>query len=198
MDSLISSSSLPHFLRRIGRSWSKRQKSLAVSRAAKAWLVVGQTARAVGGGPCWGETTTFWKNSRMQGGSCWSTSTKMLVSSLCCLALASERFVQGTLDLLVQRTGEQGQGNVWFVQNNFYYDAFFLKAIGKSPMNGPYLYADTPSSVLNGGCPSGWCSPPNGSRFHVCLSVRPLCFSLNFLTAIWCELLWGNLQVHGA
>lgn len=55
----------------------------------------------------------------------------------------------GTLDILVQRTGEQGQGNVLFVQNNFYYDAFFLKAI-----------------VLNGGCPGGWCSTANGSRFH--------------------------------
>ena len=31
---------------------------------------------------------------------------------------------------MVQRTGSQGQGNVLFVQNNFYYDAFFLKAIG--------------------------------------------------------------------
>ena len=45
-------------------------------------------------------------------------------------ALMSECLSQGTLDLMVQRTGEQGQGNVWFVQNNFYYDAFFLKAIG--------------------------------------------------------------------
>lgn len=31
---------------------------------------------------------------------------------------------------MVQRTGDQGQGNILFVQNNFYYDAFFLKAIG--------------------------------------------------------------------
>jgi integrin alpha FG-GAP repeat containing protein 1 len=31
---------------------------------------------------------------------------------------------------MIQRTGQQGQGNVLFVQNNFYYDAFFLKAIG--------------------------------------------------------------------
>ena len=31
---------------------------------------------------------------------------------------------------MVQRTGSAGQGNVLFVQNNFYYDAFFLKAIG--------------------------------------------------------------------
>ncbi|TFK46364.1 hypothetical protein OE88DRAFT_1667684 [Heliocybe sulcata] len=56
----------------------------------------------------------------------------------------------GTLDIMVQRTGEQGQGNVFFVQNNFYYDAFFLKAI-----------------VLNGACGSGWCATPNGTgRYH--------------------------------
>jgi integrin alpha FG-GAP repeat containing protein 1 len=36
----------------------------------------------------------------------------------------------GTLDIMVQRTGEQGAGRVLFVQNNFYYDAFFMKAIG--------------------------------------------------------------------
>jgi hypothetical protein len=31
---------------------------------------------------------------------------------------------------MVQRTGKQGQGTVSFVQNNVFYDAFFLKAIG--------------------------------------------------------------------
>lgn len=31
---------------------------------------------------------------------------------------------------MVQRTGTQGEGHILFVQNNFYYDAFFLKAIG--------------------------------------------------------------------
>ncbi|CAL1703385.1 unnamed protein product [Somion occarium] len=55
----------------------------------------------------------------------------------------------GTLDIMVQRTGDQGQGNVLFVQNNFYYDAFFLKAI-----------------VLNGACGSGLCTTPSGSRYH--------------------------------
>ena len=35
----------------------------------------------------------------------------------------------GTLDVMVQRTGDQGAGRVLFVQNNFYYDAFFMKAI---------------------------------------------------------------------
>ncbi|KAG6896961.1 hypothetical protein C0992_005022 [Termitomyces sp. T32_za158] len=39
--------------------------------------------------------------------------------------------VQGTLDIMVQRTGDAGHGNVIFVQNNYYYDAFFLKAIGR-------------------------------------------------------------------
>ncbi|KAF8920648.1 hypothetical protein CPB85DRAFT_1272345 [Mucidula mucida] len=43
----------------------------------------------------------------------------------------------GTLDVLVQRSGAE---KVTFVQNNFYYDAFFLKAI-----------------VLNGACGNGWC-----------------------------------------
>jgi len=52
----------------------------------------------------------------------------------------------GTLDVMVQRTGAQGEGRVLFVQNNFYYDAFFMKAI-----------------LLNGACSSGWCSPENSS-----------------------------------
>ncbi|KAI0831660.1 integrin alpha N-terminal domain-containing protein [Trametes gibbosa] len=56
----------------------------------------------------------------------------------------------GTLDIMVQRTGTQGEGNVLFVRNNFYYDAFFLKAI-----------------VLNGACGSGTCPGVDGAkRFH--------------------------------
>ncbi|KAI6036999.1 hypothetical protein BKA83DRAFT_687075 [Pisolithus microcarpus] len=47
----------------------------------------------------------------------------------------------GTLDILAR-------GTVSFIQNNFYYDAFFLKAI-----------------VLNGACDGGWCSSPNGSTY---------------------------------
>ena len=43
---------------------------------------------------------------------------------------------------MVQRTGEQGQGNVLFVQNNFYYDAFFLKTIGESTNNCLRISAD--------------------------------------------------------
>ncbi|KAF8558491.1 hypothetical protein OG21DRAFT_1405058 [Imleria badia] len=54
----------------------------------------------------------------------------------------------GTLDVVVQRTGAQGHGTVTFIQNNFYYDAFFLKAI-----------------VLNGACNNGWCTLPNGSSY---------------------------------
>ncbi|KAH9918403.1 integrin alpha N-terminal domain-containing protein [Epithele typhae] len=55
----------------------------------------------------------------------------------------------GSLDIMVQRTGEQKQGNILFVQNNFYYDAFFLKAI-----------------VLNGACSTGVCPASNGSDKH--------------------------------
>lgn len=47
------------------------------------------------------------------------------------LAGADDNGTQGTLDIMVQRTGEQGQGTIVFIQNNFYYDAFFLKAIGE-------------------------------------------------------------------
>jgi len=53
----------------------------------------------------------------------------------------------GTLDILVQRTGSAGLGNFLFIQNNFYFDAFFLKAI-----------------VLNGACGNGWCLSSNGSE----------------------------------
>jgi len=38
--------------------------------------------------------------------------------------------IQGTLDIMVQRIGSQSGSRVLFIQNNFYYDAFFLKAIG--------------------------------------------------------------------
>ncbi|KAI0059037.1 integrin alpha N-terminal domain-containing protein [Artomyces pyxidatus] len=57
----------------------------------------------------------------------------------------------GTLDIMVQRSGDQGQGTVLFVQNNFYYDAFFMKAI-----------------LLNGACGTGLCTPANASlpQYH--------------------------------
>lgn len=56
----------------------------------------------------------------------------------------------GTLDIMIQRSGAAGKGNVMFIQNNFYYDAFFLKAI-----------------VLNGACDNGWCYTANGTeKYH--------------------------------
>ncbi|TFK88288.1 hypothetical protein K466DRAFT_489199 [Polyporus arcularius HHB13444] len=56
----------------------------------------------------------------------------------------------GTLDIMVQRTGDQDQGNILFIQNNFYYDAFFLKAI-----------------VLNGACNGGTCpAEDGGKKYH--------------------------------
>ncbi|EJD46184.1 hypothetical protein AURDEDRAFT_63627 [Auricularia subglabra TFB-10046 SS5] len=51
----------------------------------------------------------------------------------------------GTLDLLVQRTGKE---KVSFIQNNFFFDAFFLRAI----------------VVLNGAC-GGWCEG-NNTKYH--------------------------------
>ncbi|KAK7037504.1 hypothetical protein VNI00_010996 [Paramarasmius palmivorus] len=55
----------------------------------------------------------------------------------------------GTLDIMVQKVGETRDGNIMFVQNNFYWDAFFLKAI-----------------VLNGACDSGWCYTEDGGKYH--------------------------------
>ena len=55
---------------------------------------------------------------------------KMLVFPLLCLPGGTNAYLKGTLDIMVQRTGEGGRGPVVFIQNNFYYDAFFLKAIG--------------------------------------------------------------------
>ncbi|KAF5364540.1 hypothetical protein D9757_011334 [Collybiopsis confluens] len=55
----------------------------------------------------------------------------------------------GTLDIMVQRSGNDKKGNMLFVQNNFYYDAFFLKAI-----------------VLNGACNNGWCYTDDGQKYH--------------------------------
>ncbi|KAF8626356.1 hypothetical protein AX15_005010 [Amanita polypyramis BW_CC] len=55
----------------------------------------------------------------------------------------------GSLDILVQRSGKTGQGKISFIQNNIYYDAFFLKAI-----------------VLNGACNNGWCYENNGTESY--------------------------------
>jgi hypothetical protein len=38
---------------------------------------------------------------------------------------------QGTLDIMVQRSGGQESQKLTFIQNNFYHDAFFLKAQGQ-------------------------------------------------------------------
>jgi hypothetical protein len=43
--------------------------------------------------------------------------------------------------MLVQRSGSAGHGTIMFVQNNFYFDAFFLKAIGKVPLPSPRVYS---------------------------------------------------------
>jgi integrin alpha FG-GAP repeat containing protein 1 len=62
----------------------------------------------------------------------------------------------GTLDVMMQRTGEQGAGRVLFVQNNFYYDAFFMKAIRTQR----FLYIPSQSRLTcfaSDGCSSERC-----------------------------------------
>ena len=90
----------------------------------------------------------------------------------------------GTLDVMVQRTGEQGAGRILFVQNNFYYDAFFMKAIrmgtflSDSPSRlTPLISAPRMDTVLNGACSSGWCQPENTSlpRYPVCFLLTSFC-----------------------
>ena len=51
----------------------------------------------------------------------------------CAEACANKRLFasQGTLDLMIQRTGEQGEGAINFINNGLFFDAFFLKAIGE-------------------------------------------------------------------
>lgn len=75
---------------------------------------------------------------------------------------------------MVQRTGQAGHGHVRFVQNNFYYDAFFLKAIGRFHIS---LISSSPkefSIVLNGACDNGWCYSSNSTeRYHVSLPLLP-------------------------
>lgn len=63
----------------------------------------------------------------------------------------------GALDVMVQRTGDSGKGGgsaarkVAFFKNNYFHDAFFLKAL-----------------VLNGAC-QAWCDPsaPGESKYRV-------------------------------
>ncbi|WVQ82354.1 hypothetical protein IAT38_004482 [Cryptococcus sp. DSM 104549] len=59
----------------------------------------------------------------------------------------------GSLDILVQRSGDQTGETVSFIQNNFYHDAFFLKA-----------------EVLNGVC-DGKCEPSAGGKSYSPLGV---------------------------
>ena len=60
------------------------------------------------------------------------------------LLIAASALNQGTLDLMIQRTGRQAGAKVTFIQNNSFHDAFFLKAIGMSfrfhgsPFSGLY------------------------------------------------------------
>ncbi|WRT66340.1 uncharacterized protein IL334_003295 [Kwoniella shivajii] len=59
----------------------------------------------------------------------------------------------GSLDILVQRAGSQTGQKITFIQNNFYHDAFFLKA-----------------QVLNGAC-EGKCEPTDGGKPYNALGV---------------------------
>ena len=52
---------------------------------------------------------------------------------------------QGTLDIMVHRSGDQGAGGVTFVKNSFYHDAFFLKAQGRCTMYCNGMDADIQS-----------------------------------------------------
>ena len=90
----------------------------------------------------------------------------------------------GTLDVMVQRTGEQGAGRILFVQNNFYYDAFFMKAIRTGTFLSdfpshltPLISAPCVDTVLNGACSSGWCQPENSSlpRYPVSSLLPTFC-----------------------
>ena len=89
----------------------------------------------------------------------------------------------GTLDVMVQRTGEQGAGQILFVQNNFYYDAFFMKAIRTATLLSdsashltPLISAPRMDTVLNGACSSGWCQPENSSLPRYPVSSLPTSF----------------------
>lgn len=64
----------------------------------------------------------------------------------------------GTLDVMVQRTGQQGAGRLLFVQNNFYYDAFFMKAIRPSLFHTSVTYIISDLFFLSCVvCSTEWC-----------------------------------------
>jgi hypothetical protein len=53
--------------------------------------------------------------------------------------------LKGTSDIMVQRTGAAGltrEGKVLLVQNDFYYDVFFLKEIGEFCLNGRIVFVN--------------------------------------------------------
>jgi hypothetical protein len=62
---------------------------------------------------------------------------------------------QGTLDIMIMRSGKQDGQKVTFIKNNIFHDAFFLKAL-----------------VLNGAC-SAECEPTDGGKRY---SVGHLCY----------------------
>lgn len=95
----------------------------------------------------------------------------LLLNMVLVLVLTPTGLAQGTLDILVQRTGRQGQGTITFVQNNVFHDAFFLKAIG-AYFNIALCSLTRSFAVLNGAC-NGYCTPRNAneSSYHVRVSI---------------------------
>lgn len=70
--------------------------------------------------------------------------------------------------MLVLRTGAQGAGTSTFIHNNFFYDAFFLKAIGKLfYLFLPFIALLNLYTVLNRPCDTGLCTFDNGSTYQV-------------------------------
>ena len=73
---------------------------------------------------------------------------------------------QGTLDILVQRSGSQDGPMTTFIQNNFYQDAFFLKA-QREPQNAQAWRSTDDRPVLNGACEKD-CEPTaKGKKYSV-------------------------------
>jgi integrin alpha FG-GAP repeat containing protein 1 len=104
----------------------------------------------------------------------------------------------GTLDVMVQRTGEQGAGQVVFIQNNFAYDAFFMKAICTAIFPVPAVSSDLilprlGCAVLNGACSSGKCLPENST-----LAPYPVSFPFPIFPPPFPVLLTAYMQPNGA
>lgn len=117
-----------------------------------------------------------------------------LISCLCWSI--THWYQQGTLDIAVQRTGAQKRGTVTFIQNNFYYDAFFLNAIGMyDPVFGTLLALMVGTSVE-------WCVRQWLLHFAERFKLFGECRTLHRRvgsqrqTAIWRELFRGVVQVH--